>query len=75
MNRKLIVTLKSPAQNLELTGAQMLRKDGLTYEFEVEGDIPALLQDLTTLPVSDIAFPEPDLQEIFMNYYNGKHDE
>lgn len=75
MNRKLILTLKSLVENNELPGARLLRKDGLTMEYDVEGDISALIQHLSTLPVADIAFPEPDLQEIFMNYYNGKHEE
>ena len=45
---------------------------GLKYEFEFSGNHELLLRRLSDLPVADIVLPEPDLQEIFMNYYNGR---
>jgi ABC-2 type transport system ATP-binding protein len=75
MKRKLILNLKSPVENINIPGARLLRKDGLTLEFEVDGDISVLIKHLSSLPVADIVLPEPDLHEIFMNYYNGKHEE
>ena len=74
LNRKLFLTLNSPVDNLELPGKQMISKHGLKYEFEFLG-IYLLLRRLSDLPVADVVLPEPDLQEIFMNYYNGKADE
>ncbi len=75
LNRKLLLTLKQPVDHLELPGATLIVKKGLTYEFIVTGDFEILTRHLAELPVSDIVLPEPDLQEIFMNYYLGKKDE
>ena len=46
----------------------MDQKD-LSYEYLVQGDIQTLLQRLSTLPIEDLTFPEPDLEEVFMAYY------
>jgi hypothetical protein len=29
-----------------------------------------LLQKLSSLPIDDLIFPEPDLEEVFMAYYH-----
>jgi ABC-2 type transport system ATP-binding protein len=75
LNRKLFLTLKQPLDSVELPGAKLISRQELKFEFEVTGDFELLLRRLSELPVSDIVLPEPDLQEIFMNYYNGKSDE
>jgi len=36
----------------------------------VEGQISKLLLSLTKLPIEDIIFPEPDLEDIFLDYYS-----
>lgn len=36
----------------------------------VEGQISKLLPALTKLPIEDIVFPEPDLEDIFLDYYS-----
>jgi ABC-2 type transport system ATP-binding protein len=72
LNRKLFLTLKQPPDHIELQGAKFIRKQGLKFEFEFSGSAETLLRQLQDLPVADVVLPEPDLQEIFMNYYNGK---
>lgn len=71
MSRKLILTLKSKVDDLRIPGARMVGKHGLTLEFDYTGTAEDLLKQLAVLPVADIVFPEPDLQEIFINYYKG----
>jgi ABC-2 type transport system ATP-binding protein len=75
LNRKLFLTLSQQLENLELPDAKFIGRHGLKYEFEFSGNIDLLLRRLSDLPVADVVFPEPDLQEIFMNYYNGRADE
>jgi len=75
LNRKLFLTLKHPLEFLELQNTKFIRKQGLKFEFEFSGSVEALLSQLSDLPVADVVLPEPDLQEIFMNYYNGKSEQ
>ena len=35
----------------------------------VEGAIRAVLRALAEMPVQDVVFPEPDLEDVFMAYY------
>ena len=75
LNRKLVITLKHPIANLKLHGAKLQKQHGLTYEFIVKGDLPALLKALEDLPLADIVFHEPNLEEIFINFYKDKENE
>ncbi len=74
LNRKLFITLKHPIEQVELNGARLISKQGLNLEFELSGDPEMMLRQLANWPVAEMTMPEPDLQEIFMNYYNGKHE-
>ena len=67
--KRLQFTLERPLQGLELPGARRLSDDGTSHEFLVEGDLQSLLQRLATLPIKELTFPEPDLEEVFMAYY------
>jgi ABC-2 type transport system ATP-binding protein len=75
VTRKLTVTMQQPTDKLELHDAKLTAENGLIFEFEISGNVDTLLKQLAALPVADIVFPEPDLQEIFMKYYNGKSGE
>jgi ABC-2 type transport system ATP-binding protein len=75
LNRKLFLTLRFPVENIELPGSRLISNHGLNYEFEFSGNMELLLRRLADLPVADVVLPEPDLQEIFMNYYNGRAHE
>ncbi len=67
--KRLHFTLSKPVPGLELPGANLVNQKDLSYEYLVEGDIPTLLQRLSKLPIEDLTFPEPDLEEVFMAYY------
>jgi ABC-2 type transport system ATP-binding protein len=67
--RRLKFILKEPADGLKLPGANLVKQKDLYYEYLVEGDMKPLLQELSSLPIDDLIFPEPDLEEVFMAYY------
>ncbi len=67
--KRLHFTLSQPVQCPVLPGAKLVRQNNLNYEYLVEGDIQTLLQQLSTLPIKDLTFPEPDLEEVFMAFY------
>ena len=72
--------------NLHLTDSEALVKldtpgiiekqeivDGLTFLFK--GDTRSLLRELSLLPIGRISIEEPDLEEVFMHYYEDKNGE
>ena len=61
--------VRRPVPGLDLPGADLVDQKNLSYEYLVKGDIQILLQRLSTLPIKDLTFPEPDLEEVFMAYY------
>lgn len=67
--RRLKFVLKEPVEDLKLPGVELQRQKGLSYEYLVQGDLKPLLQELSSLPLEDLIFPEPDLEEVFMAYY------
>lgn len=67
--RRLKFTLKEPVDDLKLPGAHLAKQKDLYYEYLLEGDLKPLLQQLSSLPIDDLSFPEPDLEEVFMAYY------
>ena len=54
---------------LALEGAAQLRVDGLRASFIYKGGLGDLTRRLAFLPLSDLEIAEPDLEEIFLNYY------
>ncbi|GAB4370423.1 MAG: ABC transporter ATP-binding protein [Calditrichia bacterium] len=71
--RRLQLTLKSPVEKVNPPEAKLVNQKGLKYEFLVKGDIKRLLVYLSRLPVENIVFPEPNLEEVFMTYYRDGH--
>jgi len=69
--RRLTLRLREPVEGLRLPGADLVRQEGLSFEFLVKGDTRSLLAHLAGLPVEDFVFPEPDLEEVFVTYYRG----
>jgi ABC-2 type transport system ATP-binding protein len=67
--KRLSLTLREPVNDLELPGARCIAREGNRYDFLVNGELPPLLEQLARLPVTDMALPEPDLEEVFMAYY------
>ncbi len=69
LSRRLELTLREHVEHVEIPHTQLLEQRDMHYTFRVQGDIETLLQHLTTLPIENIVFPEPDLEEVFMAYY------
>ncbi len=67
--KRLHFTLSRPVLGLDLPGANLVNQKDLSYEYLVEGDLQILLQRLSNLPIEDLTFPEPGLEEVFMAYY------
>jgi ABC-2 type transport system ATP-binding protein len=44
-------------------------KDGVSFLYK--GEIPLLLKELSQFPIEKITITEPDLEEVFMHYYEG----
>ncbi|MGN1345542.1 MAG: ABC transporter ATP-binding protein [Eubacteriales bacterium] len=65
------VTLHGPTQLPSLAGMRDLRltPDGLTFLYA--GDINVLLQTLAAEHLEDLVISEPDLEEVFLHYYDG----
>jgi beta-exotoxin I transport system ATP-binding protein len=58
----------SPA-TFDLPGVTNLQTEDSMIRFFFKGDINAVLQKLSAIPVSDVTIEEPTLEEIFMHYY------
>jgi len=71
--------LKKGTENIPLQtpGIISLKKNGDESSFLYQGELPALLNDLSQKPIEKITIEEPELEEVFMFYYqdeNGKED-
>lgn len=55
---------------LKINGVSKLQVDNNTASFIYKGNIKSLIMKLSELPLSNINIEEPDLEEIFMHYYN-----
>jgi ABC-2 type transport system ATP-binding protein len=72
--RRLKITLSRPVKNLDIPNSSLVNENKLDYEFIFKGDISKLLKILAELPIQDFYFPEPDLEEVFMYYYEKHSD-
>jgi ABC-2 type transport system ATP-binding protein len=73
--RRMILTLREPVPEMQLTSVELMRRQGLQFEFLVKGGMQLLLEELVRLPVADVVFPEPDLEEVFMACYEAESNE
>lgn len=71
--RRLIISFKQPIEDKPPTipETRLLEWSGSRCVYLVEGGIPELLRELIRLPIEDMTFPEPDLEDIFLAYYAG----
>lgn len=67
--KKVSLTSQAPLMGFELPGAAQLSQDGTQTSFLFSGDVNALLGKLASLPLVDANVSEPDLEEIFLHYY------
>jgi ABC-2 type transport system ATP-binding protein len=52
-----------------IPNARLIKQKGCEFNYLVSGDVRELLSHVLELPVADIIFPEPDLEDIFLKYY------
>lgn len=67
--KKVSFTAKAPVEGFSLPGATQVAQDGATTSFLYNGEIGALLQTLSALPLINADISEPELEEIFLHYY------
>jgi ABC-2 type transport system ATP-binding protein len=78
--RRMAVTLHQPVslETLEsLPDVQVVSVDpgGRSLDLAVRGDLRPLLRVLSDLPVEDLVFGPPDLESVFLHFYDGRSDE
>ncbi|MBP5281540.1 MAG: ABC transporter ATP-binding protein [Lachnospiraceae bacterium] len=63
-------------ENLTRTSAKHVRmiKDGKEEDFIYHGKVNELLRELAAHDVSDIVIEEPELEEVFMHFYDAKDE-
>lgn len=78
--RRMTVTLHEPVSLESLLALDNVRilsaeSEGCHVELAVRGDLRPLLKALACLPVADLVFGPPDLESVFLHYYDGHDDE
>jgi ABC-2 type transport system ATP-binding protein len=56
---------------LQTPGVISVEKNKNVTSFLFQGEMPLLLKELSQLPVEKITITEPDLEEVFMHYYES----
>jgi ABC-2 type transport system ATP-binding protein len=59
----------TPPARLDVPGTRVLRRNSATVEFEVAGEVDALLKALAQHHVVDLETAQPTLDEILLSYY------
>ena len=63
-------SLHGVARGPALPGVRCGKAEGNKVSFLYSGDPGQLLNALAALPVTDVSISEPDLEEVFLHYYN-----
>jgi ABC-2 type transport system ATP-binding protein len=63
-----------PAEFASLPGVRGVQGEDGTIQFDVEGSVDALVKALARHTVTSIVSHEPDLEEIFLDYYRREAD-
>lgn len=69
--RRLILTMsiQKSSKAPVLPGTQFIEQAGNKFTYLIDGEIQSVLQALALISVEDILLPEPDLEDIFLTYY------
>ena len=72
--RRMEVVFSAPVDSAQLAGIDgvqvlQVREEGRWVELGVSDGLPALLRRLSELPVVDLVYAPPDLDSVFMGYY------
>jgi ABC-2 type transport system ATP-binding protein len=74
LKRRLHFTLANEVDAVDLPGAELIRHEGLSYDYTIHGDIRPVFKVLSGLPIASVTLPEPALDEIFIQYYKDRTD-
>jgi ABC-2 type transport system ATP-binding protein len=55
----------------EIDGVNNLKVKNNTYSFMFKGDINDIIKKISNIKIKNLIISEPDLEEIFMHYYNN----
>jgi ABC-2 type transport system ATP-binding protein len=75
LKRRLHFSVSREIGEIKLPFAELVRHDGLSYDFIIQGDIRAIMKSLSELPLTAVTMPEPALEEIFIQYYKDGTDD
>jgi ABC-2 type transport system ATP-binding protein len=75
LKKKLRFTLAVPKDDIVIPGAELVSRQGDSYEYIVTGDLQSVFRALAELPLKDVSLPEPGLDEIFINFYREGADD
>lgn len=64
-----LVTLQGPCTPPEIPEITSVQHSGDTVRFLYQGQAQSLLQLLGQMPVEDVTITEPDLEDVFLHYY------
>jgi ABC-2 type transport system ATP-binding protein len=67
--KKVSLTAKQALSTFDLKGASDIALDGVHLSFIYSGDVNTLISKLSTLPLINFDVTEPELEEIFLNFY------
>lgn len=67
--KKVSFTAEQPVADFSLAGAAQIAQEGMATSFLYSGEINALLKKLADLPLVNADISEPELEEIFLHYY------
>lgn len=67
--RRLIVKFQKQVDAPKLPGTQLLKQKGNQCIYLVEGNIRPVILSLSKLPIEDFIYPEAELEDIFLDYY------
>lgn len=72
--RRLIVKFQKQVDAPKLPGTQLLKQKGNQCIYLVEGNIHPIIVLLAELPIEDFIYPEAELEDIFLDYYQGNKE-
>ena len=68
------VMLRGVEEIPAMDGIRDMKSEDNSVSFLYNGDVKSLLEMIISLPVADITVAQPDLDEIFMHYYQEGED-
>ena len=68
------MSLRGSLDLTALTGVRGLTCSGDSLSFLYSGDLPPLLKALSQGEIQDLTIAEPDLEEIFLHYYETEEE-